>query len=100
MADAVAVMSHGRIVEQGSTRQIVRDPKHEETKKLLFIRKDGPSRNWPAERSLSMRYLGRTLVRAILLLAGISILCFLFTRWRPAVSSTNCASILKSRQKP
>jgi ABC-type glutathione transport system ATPase component len=35
MADAVAVMSHGRIVEQGSTQQIVRDPKHEETRKLL-----------------------------------------------------------------
>jgi len=30
-----------------------------------------------------MRYLGRTLVRAILLLAGISILCFLFTEMAP-----------------
>jgi len=44
MADAVAVMSHGRIVEQGSTRQIVRDPKHEETKKLLSSAKAAESR--------------------------------------------------------
>jgi len=43
MADAVAVMSHGRIVEQGSTRQIVRDPKHEETKKLLSSAKTAES---------------------------------------------------------
>jgi len=43
MADAVAVMSHGRIVEQGSTRQIVRDPKHEETKKLLSSAKAAES---------------------------------------------------------
>ena len=35
MADVIAVMSHGRIVEQGSTQQIVTDPKHEETRKLL-----------------------------------------------------------------
>ena len=43
MADAVAVMSHGRIVEQGSTRQIVRDPKHNETKKLLSSAKAAES---------------------------------------------------------
>jgi ABC-type glutathione transport system ATPase component len=35
MADVIAVMSHGRIVEQGSTQQIVTDPKHEETRKLV-----------------------------------------------------------------
>jgi len=35
MADVIAVMSHGRIVEQGSAQQIVTDPKHEETRKLL-----------------------------------------------------------------
>lgn len=35
MADATAVMSQGRIVESGSTQQIIGDPHHAETKKLL-----------------------------------------------------------------
>jgi peptide/nickel transport system ATP-binding protein len=35
MADAIAVMSHGRIVESGSTQKIISDPRHPETKKLL-----------------------------------------------------------------
>jgi ABC-type glutathione transport system ATPase component len=35
MADAIAAMSNGRIVESGSTQQIISDPKHTETKNLL-----------------------------------------------------------------
>ncbi|HEY1799294.1 MAG TPA: dipeptide/oligopeptide/nickel ABC transporter ATP-binding protein [Terriglobales bacterium] len=35
MADTVAVMSHGQIVESGSTQQIISGPQHTETKKLL-----------------------------------------------------------------
>jgi ABC-type glutathione transport system ATPase component len=36
MADEVAVMARGRMVEQGSTRQVVDNPQHDETKKLLI----------------------------------------------------------------
>jgi peptide/nickel transport system ATP-binding protein len=35
MADVLAVMSDGRIVETGATQQIMADPKHAETQKLL-----------------------------------------------------------------
>jgi ABC-type glutathione transport system ATPase component len=35
MADTIAVMSDGRIVEAGTRHQIVADPKHSETKRLL-----------------------------------------------------------------
>src|SRR6185312_4625915 len=35
MADAIAVMSQGRIVEAGNTQQIICDPQHSETKTLL-----------------------------------------------------------------
>ena len=35
MADEVAVMSGGRIVERGVTQQIISNPQHDETKKLL-----------------------------------------------------------------
>ena len=42
MADSIAVMSHGRIVEQGSAQQIVTDPKHEETRKLFSSAQTAP----------------------------------------------------------
>jgi peptide/nickel transport system ATP-binding protein len=35
MADEIAVISNGRIVERGATQQIIHDPRHEETKKLF-----------------------------------------------------------------
>jgi len=35
MADSVAVLSHGRIVEQGRNQQVLTTPQHKETKKLL-----------------------------------------------------------------
>lgn len=35
MADTIAVMSHGRIVEQGATGKVLADPKHDETMKLV-----------------------------------------------------------------
>ena len=35
MADTLAVMANGRIVESGDTAQVMADPKHEETKLLL-----------------------------------------------------------------
>jgi ABC-type glutathione transport system ATPase component len=43
MADTIAVMSHGRVVEQGSTQEIIAAPKHEETKKLLASAKSAAS---------------------------------------------------------
>ncbi len=43
MADAIAVMSQGRIVEQGSTLQIVTAPQHAETRKLLASTKSAES---------------------------------------------------------
>jgi len=35
MADTVAVMAHGKVVENRSTRELIADPHHEETKKLI-----------------------------------------------------------------
>jgi ABC-type glutathione transport system ATPase component len=35
MADHVVVMSHGRVVEQGSTKEIFADPRHDYTRALL-----------------------------------------------------------------
>jgi ABC-type bacteriocin/lantibiotic exporter with double-glycine peptidase domain len=36
MADAIAVMAHGRIAEQGIARNVINKPQSEETKKLLL----------------------------------------------------------------
>ena len=36
MADVVAVMAHGRIVEQGSARNLINNPQSDETKKLVL----------------------------------------------------------------
>jgi ABC-type glutathione transport system ATPase component len=35
MADAIAVMAHGRLVESGDAQRVVGNPQHEETRKLL-----------------------------------------------------------------
>jgi ABC-type glutathione transport system ATPase component len=35
MADSVAVMANGNVVENRSTRELIADPQHEETKKLI-----------------------------------------------------------------
>lgn len=35
MADRIAVMRHGRIVESGTAEQVLQDPRHEYTRKLL-----------------------------------------------------------------
>jgi ABC-type dipeptide/oligopeptide/nickel transport system ATPase component len=47
MADRVAVMHRGRLVEQGPVRQILRTPRHDYTKTLLAavpgMRKGGGS---------------------------------------------------------
>lgn len=43
LADAVGVMSKGKMVEVGITQQIVSRPVHEETKKLLASAKDAAS---------------------------------------------------------
>jgi len=44
MADTLAVMSKGRIVETGVTQQILGDPKREETKSLLAAAREAESR--------------------------------------------------------
>jgi len=44
MADTIAVMRHGRIVESGDTGQVMADPKHEETKLLLAAARAGEAR--------------------------------------------------------
>lgn len=44
MADAIAVMSEGRIAESGPTKQIVNSPAHPETRKLLASTQKAESR--------------------------------------------------------
>jgi ABC-type dipeptide/oligopeptide/nickel transport system ATPase component len=39
MADVIAVMAHGRIVEQGTARNLINNPQSDETKKLLLSAK-------------------------------------------------------------
>jgi peptide/nickel transport system ATP-binding protein len=41
IADTIAVMRHGRVVEQGPARQIFADPKHPYTRALLACHPDG-----------------------------------------------------------
>jgi peptide/nickel transport system ATP-binding protein len=50
VADRVAVMRHGEIVEQGTVEQIFRDPKHEYTRKLLA---SAPTMTTDRERALA-----------------------------------------------
>lgn len=49
MADEVAVMSGGRIVEHGTTQQIVNNSQHDETKKLLASAKATENNLQPAK---------------------------------------------------
>jgi peptide/nickel transport system ATP-binding protein len=44
MADAVAIMSNGQIVETGAAQQILAEPKHAETQKLLASARAAESR--------------------------------------------------------
>lgn len=44
MAEVLSVMSDGRIVEMGATQQIIADPKHAETKRLLASARAAESR--------------------------------------------------------
>jgi ABC-type glutathione transport system ATPase component len=44
MADVLSVMSNGRIVEMGATQQIIADPKHAETQRLLASTRAAESR--------------------------------------------------------
>jgi ABC-type glutathione transport system ATPase component len=48
LADEIAVMSHGRIVEAGSSTKILRNPSHEATKQLLAAVPQLPRALWPA----------------------------------------------------
>ena len=44
LADRIAVMSNGRVVEEGPISTIFRDPSHEETKKLLSAAREAESK--------------------------------------------------------
>jgi len=48
LADEIAVMSHGRIVEHGPVTKIVRNPNHEATRQLLAAVPQLPRAPWPA----------------------------------------------------
>ena len=48
LADDIAVMSHGRIVEHGSSTKILRNPAHEATCQLLSAVPQLPRAPWPA----------------------------------------------------
>ena len=82
LADTIAVMSVGRIVETGPAFEIMASPKHAETLRLLAWARAAQSnlatlRERPRELSRS------PLFRSLLLLAGVSVLCFLFTEMAP-----------------
>jgi ABC-type glutathione transport system ATPase component len=44
MAEHVAVMAGGRLVEQGPVQEIFQNPKHDDTKLLLAAAREGESR--------------------------------------------------------
>jgi ABC-type glutathione transport system ATPase component len=48
LADEIAVMSHGRIVEHGPSTKILRNPAHEATRQLLSAVPQLPRVPWPA----------------------------------------------------
>ena len=48
LADEIAVMSHGRIVEHGPSTKIVQNPSHEATQQLLAAVPRLPRSPWPA----------------------------------------------------
>jgi ABC-type glutathione transport system ATPase component len=48
LADEIAVMSHGRIVEHGPSTKVLRNPSHEATKQLLAAVPQLPRAPWPA----------------------------------------------------
>jgi ABC-type glutathione transport system ATPase component len=48
LADEIAVMSHGRIVEHGLSTKVLRNPSHEATKQLLGAVPQLPRAPWPA----------------------------------------------------
>jgi ABC-type glutathione transport system ATPase component len=48
LADEIAVMSHGRIVEHGPSTKVLRNPSREATKQLLAAVPQFPRATWPA----------------------------------------------------
>jgi ABC-type glutathione transport system ATPase component len=48
LADEIAVMSHGRIVEHGPSTKVLRNPGHQATKQLLAAVPQLPRAPWPA----------------------------------------------------
>lgn len=48
LADEIAVMSHGRIVELAPSTKILRNPAHEATRQLLAAGPQRPRPSWPA----------------------------------------------------
>jgi peptide/nickel transport system ATP-binding protein len=48
LADEIAVMSHGRIIEHGPSTKILQNPGHEATRQLLAAVPRLPRPPWPA----------------------------------------------------
>ena len=82
LADQIAVMDRGRIVESGPAEKILSSPSHEVTRSLLaatprFI--ETPS----VLVHCLMRYFLRRTLHAVFLLFGVSLLTFLFSALTP-----------------
>ncbi len=62
LADRVAVIEHGRIVEEGATYDIFSSPRHEATQKFVEAASGGRAPDWLADRLKAERTAGSSAV--------------------------------------